>query len=347
MADILIIRNNCDPATVGTYNIGVGLAARLIGKGHTVTELADAAASPANVQYWLTSSANRTTKLVIALDHGSTTGFYGELNNQVAQVIGMGNVKDLTQGLHVYTFACSTCANGGVAATGLSQGTLSWLGYTEPVYVFTDPASTLFKTLRDVVWSYIDKVADGYTLETAEKALRDAYTAHKNDNPVFGYNLDRLLLRKKSAGMTMHSHNRLGGKSLIGTWGGMVDWMPFDTYVSAGNWTFKNDGTWTYANGGGRWIQVNDTAIWTFNNAPGLVYTGTVTATGVSGVMGHTTAGGSKGRFTAVRAAALADVGNDPVIGPTAAMPTGVAGQVLDLAALNAAGVCCQEPVVA
>jgi hypothetical protein len=334
MADILIIRSNCDAATLGTYWIGDGLMVYLQGKGHTVTELADAATTPANVQYWLTSTANRTTKLVIGLDHGSETGFYGELNNQVTQVIGTANVKDLTQGLHVYTFACSTCANGGLGATGINQGTLSWLGYTEPVYVFTDPSSALFKTLKDVIWTYITKLADGFTLETAEKALRDAYTAHNGDNPVFGYNLARLLLRKKSAGMTIHSDNRLGGKSLIGTWGGMVDWEPFDNYVSAGAWTFKNDGTWSYAYGGGRWIQIKDTAIWTFNNAPGLVYTCTVTANGLNGVMGYTTTNGSKGRFYAARAAAVADLRIDPVIGPTKDILMDVNGNNLDLSTL-------------
>jgi len=224
MSDILIIRSNCDAATYGTYNIGEGLVAYLQGKGHTVTELADAAASPANVQYWLTSAANRTTKLVIALDHGSATGFYGEVNNQITPVVTTANVKDLTQNLHVYTFACSTCSPEGLADTAISQGTLSWLGYVQPVYVFTDPNSALFKTLKDVIWSFITSLADGFTLETAEKALRDAYTAHKNDNPVFSYNLNLLKLCKKTTGMTIHSHNRLGGKSLIGTWGGMVAW---------------------------------------------------------------------------------------------------------------------------
>lgn len=334
MSDILIVRNNCDAATLGTYNIGEGLVAYLQGKGHTVTELADAAASPANVQYWLTSSANRTTKLLIALDHGSNGAFYGEVNNQATPVITTANVKDLTLNLHVYTFACSTCADGGVAATGISQGTLSWLGYTEPVYVFTDPNSTLFKTLKDVIWAYITQLADGFTLETAEKALRDAYAAHNNDNPVFGYNLKRLLLRKKAVGMTIHSHNRLGGKSLIGTWGGMVDWGPSNKYVSAGPWTFKNDGTWSYASGGGRWIQVDDIAIWTFNNAPGLVYTCTVAADGLKGVMGYTSAppNPGKGRFYALRAAAVSNLPADPLVGPVHEPLLDTDGQPLDLA---------------
>lgn len=333
MADILIIRSNCDPATLGTYYISDGLVTFLQSKGHSVTQLADVAATPGNVQFWLTSTSNRTTKLVLAFDHGSPTAFYGEVNNQVTPVITMANVKDLTQGLHVYTFACSTCANGGIGEKAISEGTLSWLGYTEPVYVFTDPNSTLFKTLKDVIWSFITKLADGFTLETAEQALRDAYTAHNGDSPVFGYNLARLLLRKMATGMTIHSHNRLGGKSLIGTWGGMVDWEPFDNYIAAGAWTFKNDGTWTYAYGGGRWIQIGDNAIWTFNNASGLIYTCTVTANGLQGVMGYTTAppNPGKGRFTATRAASIAELTIDPLIGPTKEVLKDVNGDKLDL----------------
>lgn len=258
MADILIIRNNSDPATVGTYHIGEGLLAFLQGKGHSVTDLTDVNASPANVQYWLNTPPIRTTKLVIALDHGSGTAFFGELNNQAAPVITTANVHSLASGLHVYTFACSTNANGGLGQTAISKGADSWLGYTDPVDVFTDPTQPLFKTLKEVIWTYIVKLADGFTVEAAEKALRDAYAAHKNDNPVFGYNLDRLLLRKQAADMTIHFHNRLGGKSLIGTWAVMVAWQPGDTFVPVGNCTFKNDGTWSYANGGGRWVQMDD-----------------------------------------------------------------------------------------
>lgn len=333
MSDILIIRSNCDPATHGTYYIGEGLVPYLQGKGHTVTELADAAASPANVQYWLTSTANRTTKLVIALDHGSATAFYGEVNNQITPVITTANVKDLTKTLHVYTFACSTCAAGGLADTAISQGTLSWLGYIEPVYVFTDQNTALFKMLKDVIWSFITSLADGFTLETAEKALRDAYAAHTNDNPVFGYNLQRLKVCKMTTGMTIHSHNRVGGKSLVGTWGGMVAWGS-NSYVSAGRWTFKNDGTWSYASGGGRWIQIDDVAIWTFNNAPGLVYTCIVAADGLKGVMGYTTAppNPGKGHFYALRAAAVSEAAADVNVGPVEEALMGVNGEPLPMA---------------
>ncbi len=334
MADILIIRSNCDAATYGTYWIGEGLVAHLQAKGHAVKELPDAAATPANVQHWLTSTVNRTTKLVIAFDHGGTTAFYGELNNQVTPVITMANVEELTKELHVYTFACSTCANGGLGEKAINEGALSWLGYIVPVYVFTDRNSELFQSLKNVIWSFITKLADGFTLETAEQALRDAYTAHSNDHFVFGFNLSKLLLRKKTTGMTIHSHNRLGGKSLIGTWAGMVDWEPFGNYVSAGVWTFKNNGTWSYRFGGGRWIQIGNTAIWTFDNAPGLVYTCTVTANELKGVMGYTTAppNPGKGRFKAIRAAAVAESAMDPVIGVTKGLLIGVDGQELDLA---------------
>jgi hypothetical protein len=337
MVDILIIRSNCDPATSATYMMGEGLAAFLQAKGYAVTDLADANASPANVQYWLNSTSNRTTRLVIAFDHGSNTGFYGELNNQITAVILMNNVKDLTQGLHVYTFACSTCANGGLGESAINQGCYSWLGYIVPVSVFTDPNSTLFKTLKDIIWSYITKLADGFTLETAEKAIRDGYTAHKNDHPLFGNNLAQLLLRKKGTGMTIYSHNRLGGKSLVGTWGGMVDWGPKGSYVSAGPWTFKNDGTWSYSSGGGRWIQIDDKAIWTFNNAPGLVYSCIVTANGLEGVMGYTTAppNPGKGRFKAARSASIDMVAIDPLLGPTQGLQVGENGQEPDLATME------------
>jgi hypothetical protein len=111
------------------------------------------------------------------------------------------------------------------------------------------------------------------------------------------------------------------GTGLAGTWSGMVEWEPSGTYVSAGPWTFKTDGTWSYAFGGGRWIQVDATAIWTFSNAAGLVYTGTVSAGGLKGVMGYTTAGSNpgKGRFTGTRIAAEAAeaaLPEDPLIAP-------------------------------
>ena len=76
--------------------------------------------------------------------------------------------------------------------------------------------------------------------------------------------------------------------SMIGTWNLMVDWGNDGAPVPAGPLTFNADGTWSYAFGGGRWIQVEGVAAWTFTNAPGLVYTGSITHNAVLGIMGYT-----------------------------------------------------------
>ena len=207
--DILIIRNKCDAATEATYALGEGLKAHLEAKGYTVTDLADSEASPQNVTYWLNSTNNLTKRLIIAFDHGSCSGFYGEENNQIAAVITQSNVQDLTQRLHVYTFACSTNGDGCIGQTAIEKGCYSWLGYIDAVYIFTDPNSALFKSLKEVIWSYITALADGKTLEQAEAILRESYAARKNDHWVFDYNLSKLLLRKKYSDMTIHSDNRV------------------------------------------------------------------------------------------------------------------------------------------
>jgi hypothetical protein len=82
--------------------------------------------------------------------------------------------------------------------------------------------------------------------------------------------------------------------------------------------TFHPDGTWSYASGGGRWLQVGETAIWNISNAPGLVFSAHVIASAMTGVMGHLKVGGPTGCFHASRdsstasmeslAAALADL---------------------------------------
>ncbi|MDJ0676188.1 MAG: hypothetical protein QNJ36_12520 [Calothrix sp. MO_167.B42] len=207
--DILIIRNRCDAATEGTYHIGEGLKAHLESKGCSVTDLPDTQASSENVTYWLNSTNNRTKKLIIGFDHGSCSAFYGEKNNSTEAVITKSNAQDLTQSLHMYTFACSTNGDGCVGQVALEKECYSWLGYTEPVYVFTDPNSSLFKKLKAVIWSYITALAEGKTLEQAEAILRTAYADNKNAHWLFDYNLKRLLLRKKASNMTINSHNRV------------------------------------------------------------------------------------------------------------------------------------------
>jgi hypothetical protein len=202
MVDFLIIRNNFDAATSYTNWIGDGIAAYLQGKGHTVTDLSDADASPQQVTYWLNNSDKRTTKAVIALDHGSTSAFYGELNNAIEAVITMQNTGDLTKNLHVYTLACSTNAPSGVGAESITKGCFSWLGYTEPVYAMRSDS------FKKCIWSYVETMADGKTIEECEQALRQAYQARTSESFVYGYNLERLLLRKKQENMTINTHNR-------------------------------------------------------------------------------------------------------------------------------------------
>jgi hypothetical protein len=207
--DVLIIRNKADAATNGTHAIGDGLKAHLEGKGLSVTDLSDEQASPANVTQWLKPSPVQTKKLVVGLDHGSCAAFYGEEGGEVRAVITNSNCEQLTKQLHVYTFACSTNGDNCVGQTAISKGSYSWLGYIEPVYVFTDPNSALFKELKSVIWSYITALAEGQTLEQAEAALRAAYKAKASQHWVFSYNLARLLLRKAANSMTIHSHNRV------------------------------------------------------------------------------------------------------------------------------------------
>lgn len=202
MADILIIRNKCDTATVYTNWIGDGLKAYLESKGHTVVDLSDAEASPKNVDEWLDYNSMKTTKAVIALDHGSPTAFYGEENNKTAQVITKTNAEKLTKELHVYTLACSTNGDGCVGQTAVDKGCYSWLGYTEPVYAMN------YQPFKDCIWSYIEAMAAGKTIEQCEAALRKAYEDRKNLSFVFGYNLARLKLRKIHNNMTINSHNR-------------------------------------------------------------------------------------------------------------------------------------------
>ena len=207
--DILIIRNKADAATIGTHAIGDGLKPHLESKGFSVTDLSDEQASPENVNLWLASNSVQTKKLVVAFDHGSCTAFYGEKNGEVTAVITQSNCEDLTKQLHVYTFACLTNGDNCVGQTAISKGCYSWLGYIVPVYVFTDTDSSLFKTLRAIIWSYVTALADGKTIEQAEAALRAAYSAHTSEHWVFEFNLSKLLLRKSAANMTINSHNRV------------------------------------------------------------------------------------------------------------------------------------------
>jgi hypothetical protein len=203
MVDFLIIRNKCDRATEYTNWIGEGMKAYLESKGHSVTDLSDVDASPKKVEEWLKYDNKKTTKGVIALDHGSCDAFFGEKNNQIAEVINKDNAEQLTKELHVYTLACSTNGDGCLGETAVAKGCFSWLGYTEPVYAAKS------QSFKECIWSYMEAMAEGKTMEQCEQALRQAYASRTDQSFIYQYNLDRLLLRKSANNMTINSHNRL------------------------------------------------------------------------------------------------------------------------------------------
>lgn len=202
MVDFLIVRNKCDPATEYTNWVGDGLRAYLEAKGHTVQDLSDAQASPQNVDHWLNYTDIRTRRAAILLDHGSCDAFYGERNGQIAPAITRANAEEMAKELHVYTLACSTNGNNCLGQTAVERGCYSWLGYIEPVYAMR------YQPFKECIWSYIEAMADGKTIEQCEAALRKAYDDRRELHFVFGYNLDRMLLRKSQDDMTINSHCR-------------------------------------------------------------------------------------------------------------------------------------------
>lgn len=207
MADFLIVRNKCDKATDYTNWIGEGLASYLRSKGHSVTDLSDADASPEKVSTWL--GDGMTAKGAILCDHGSLNAFYGEKNGKLAQVLNSANAVGLTQSLHIYTLACSTNGDGGLGEAAVGGGCFSWLGYRTPVYAARS------QSFKDCIWSYVRAMVEGKTMEECEQALRQAYAARTGQSFIYQYNLDRLLLRKRTTGMTIHSHNRTAVPELV------------------------------------------------------------------------------------------------------------------------------------
>ena len=90
--------------------------------------------------------------------------------------------------------------------------------------------------------------------------------------------------------------------------------------LKAGAFTFNADGTWSYSFGGGRWVQVDSTVFWNFSNAAGLVYTATVHADAMSGIMGYASAPPNPGSgcFYALRAPSPAPAATEPAVAPEA-----------------------------
>jgi len=208
--DILIIRNRCDTATEYTNWVGEGLTVHLRDRQMSVVDLSDSEANPENVVNWLNFNPGNTRKAIIALDHGSNSAFYGEKGGLLVPVIDKSNAEHLTKGLHVYTLACSTNANGGLGDTAVSKGCFSWVGYIEPVY------ATQTESFRECIWSYVLAIADGKTIEQCTEILRKAYRDRVNESFIYQYNLDRLLLRKSVSNSTIFTFNRDLQETILG-----------------------------------------------------------------------------------------------------------------------------------
>jgi len=198
--DILIIRNNCDPATAVSNWLGEGLKDHLVEKGYSVKDLNGPDASRQNVENWLNISDSKTKKLVIGFDHGNNDNFFGEFDGQVSPVIDQLNVARLGKRIHVYTFACSTNIDQGLGQSAINNKCYSWLGYTNVIWGMQD------ETFKQCIWSYIDAFTDGKTLNEAERALRESYQRNINRHPTYRHNLDLLRLRtfENRANMTIN-----------------------------------------------------------------------------------------------------------------------------------------------
>jgi immune inhibitor A len=125
---------------------------------------------------------------------------------------------------------------------------------------------------------------------TFDGASTPSSTAYDGSDPQISVSA----ITSSGTDITAHLSVREGApadmSSIVGTWNVMVDWGNDGAPVPAGPFTFNANGTWSYPFGGGRWIQVDGVAAWTFTNAAGLVYTGTITHNAVLGIMGYTSA---------------------------------------------------------
>jgi hypothetical protein len=114
--------------------------------------------------------------------------------------------------------------------------------------------------------------------------------------------------------------------SVEGSWTLTTDWGCDGSITGSFNQTFNADGTWSSSPfvHSGRWFQVEETVVWTFDDTPNLVYAGDVDGSWIGGAQGYETAGGSNGCFGGQRAgvpgapeaARVAEEVADPAIGP-------------------------------
>jgi hypothetical protein len=92
--------------------------------------------------------------------------------------------------------------------------------------------------------------------------------------------------------------------NVVGSWVITTDWGCDGSITGSFNQTFNADGTWASSPfvHSGRWYQVEDIVVWTFNDTPNLVYAADLSGSWMTGAQGFETVGGIKGCFGAHRA---------------------------------------------
>jgi hypothetical protein len=112
--------------------------------------------------------------------------------------------------------------------------------------------------------------------------------------------------------------------NIVGTWTLTTDWGCGGSITGSFEMTFNADGTLSSSPfvHSGRWFQVEDVAVWTFDDVAGLVYAGNLNGSWVEGAQGYTSDGFSgcfgghvAGIPAAAEAAMAAEEAADPVLG--------------------------------
>ncbi|WP_117211992.1 hypothetical protein [Allorhizocola rhizosphaerae] len=107
---------------------------------------------------------------------------------------------------------------------------------------------------------------------------------------------------------------------ILGTWFLTTDWGCDGSITGSFTQTFNADGTWSGASHNGRWFQVGNVIVWSYNTAAGLQYAGNVSGSWISGVQGYTNGtaiapGCFGGRVNGVASVGETDSKVDPAIG--------------------------------
>jgi hypothetical protein len=112
--------------------------------------------------------------------------------------------------------------------------------------------------------------------------------------------------------------------SIIGTWTLTTDWGCSGSITGSFEMAFNADGTWSSSPfvHSGTWFQVEDVAVWTFDDVANLVYAGNLNGSWIEGAQGYTDDGFSGcfgGQVAGVPAAAEAAMAvegaADPALG--------------------------------